>query len=87
LTFPIIETRQPFAYQQLAEKARNLKALGMSARTIARALEVTDKTITKALRFRAETRHHPLCKDGRTPDTPQKPGRNWPVTGRRSDLE
>jgi hypothetical protein len=53
LGFPIIETRQPFLYQYLAEKASKLERLGMSVDAIARALNVTHKTITKALRFAA----------------------------------
>lgn len=34
----------------IAEKAKQLRELGMSARAIARALEVSDKTVAKALR-------------------------------------
>jgi transposase len=54
----VLEVRQPFAYQYLAEKADKLQCLGMSAAAIARALGVTDKTIAKALRFaRRKTRN------------------------------
>jgi len=60
--FPILETRQPFPYQYLAEKASELERLGMSTCAIAKALEVTDKTITKALRFAAEMKRNPLDK-------------------------
>ena len=45
-----------------AEKARELRRLGMSTCAIAQALKVTDKTITKALRFAAEMRPDPPCK-------------------------
>jgi len=36
------------------------RRLGMSVCAIARALNVTDKTIAKALRFAAQTSHNPL---------------------------
>jgi DNA-binding NarL/FixJ family response regulator len=35
-------------YQQIAEKAGRLRALGMSDRAIARVLQVSDKTVAKA---------------------------------------
>jgi len=54
LSFPILSTRAPFPYQQLAEKASELATLGMSVGAIASALGVADKTITKALRFASE---------------------------------
>jgi hypothetical protein len=54
LSFPILEIRQPFPYQYLAEKAEGLRHLGMSMGAVARALNVTDKTVTKALRFAAK---------------------------------
>jgi hypothetical protein len=58
MRFALLEVRQPFAYQYLAEKADKLQYLGMSATAIARALDVTDKTIAKALRFaRRKTRN------------------------------
>lgn len=38
MSFPLLETRPPFAYQYLAEKASKLHLLGMSACAIARAL-------------------------------------------------
>ena len=53
MSFPILGTRPPFPYQYLAEKAYELERLGMSACGIAKALKVTDKTITKTLRFAA----------------------------------
>jgi DNA-binding MarR family transcriptional regulator len=57
MTFALIETQAPFAYQQIAEKAYELSWLGMSAGAIARALKVTDKTVTKALRWRESHPH------------------------------
>jgi len=51
LTFSLLCTKPPFVYQQVAEKARELSRLGMSACAIARVLKVTDKTVTKALRY------------------------------------
>jgi DNA-binding MarR family transcriptional regulator len=50
LAFSLTETRPPFKYQQIAEKASILSRLGLSASAIARRLGVTDKTVTKALR-------------------------------------
>jgi hypothetical protein len=49
-------------YQYLAEKAVELRRLGMSACAISRALKVTDKTITKALRFAAKIKRDHLPK-------------------------
>ena len=59
LRFPIVDTRQPFAYQYLAEKAGTLQRLGVSIGEIARALSVTHKTITKALRLAARNEAQP----------------------------
>jgi len=59
MSFPVLEARPAFAYQHLAKKAHELSSLGMSACAIARALKVTDKTNTKALRFAAETSPDP----------------------------
>ena len=56
LAFSLTETRPPFKYQQVAEKASILNRLGMSASGIARRLGVTDKTVTKALRRLEEER-------------------------------
>jgi predicted transcriptional regulator len=50
VTFSLLETRPPFVYQQVAEKATELRRLGMSVCAIARILKLTDKTVTKALR-------------------------------------
>ncbi len=50
VTFSLLETRPPFIYQQVTEKARELRRLGMSVSAIARILKTTDKTVTKALR-------------------------------------
>jgi DNA invertase Pin-like site-specific DNA recombinase len=52
LTFSLLDSRPPFVYEQVAEKARELSRLGMSACAIARLLKTTDKTVTKALRHR-----------------------------------
>ena len=51
VTFSLLETRRPFVYQQVAEKARELSHLGMSASAIARTLKTTDKTVSRALRY------------------------------------
>jgi DNA-binding NarL/FixJ family response regulator len=50
VTFSLLETRPPFLYQRVAEKARELSRLGMSASAIARTLKISDKTVSKALR-------------------------------------
>jgi hypothetical protein len=50
LNFALVDTRPPFVYQQIIEKATEFRRLGMSARTIAKILKVTDKTVAKALR-------------------------------------
>jgi hypothetical protein len=60
LSFPILKTHRVFPYQYLAEKASELESLGMSAGAIARALNVTDKTITKAFQFAAKMKRDPL---------------------------
>ena len=54
LSSSLIETRRPFAYQAIAKEALTLHSLGMSAAAIARALNVTDGAVTKAIR-RAES--------------------------------
>ena len=54
--FPVLHTHQPFAYQIIAEKALRLNRLGMSASEIGRALKVSDKTVTKAIRFAQQQR-------------------------------
>jgi hypothetical protein len=51
VTFSLLGTRPPFVYQQVAEKAKELSRLGMSACAIARVLKTTDKTVIKALRY------------------------------------
>lgn len=53
ITFALTDTRSPFTYQAIAEKAIELHRLGMSACAIARALAVTDKTVTKAIKLAA----------------------------------
>src|SRR5262249_49745906 len=55
LTIPLINVRQPFTYQQVAEKSARLRSLGMSLSAIARVLGTSDKTIAKALRTVPQT--------------------------------
>jgi DNA-binding NarL/FixJ family response regulator len=50
VTFALLETRPLFLYERVAEKARELSRLGMSASAIARTLKISDKTVSKALR-------------------------------------
>jgi hypothetical protein len=59
----VLVARPPFVYQQVAEKARELSRLGMSATIIARMLNVTDKTVAKALR------HYESGRKGTEPST------------------
>jgi len=47
--FPLLETKAPSLYLQIAEKAEELSNLGMSICAVARALKVSDKTVNKAL--------------------------------------
>ena len=42
---------QPQVYQRIASKALHLRELGLSDRAIATRLGVTDKTVTKAIRW------------------------------------
>jgi uncharacterized protein (DUF2252 family) len=70
MSFPVLETCPPFAYQHLAKKAHELSRLGMSVCVITRALQVTDKTIAKALRFAAETRLDHPRKYAQRPESP-----------------
>jgi hypothetical protein len=49
LEVTLLETSEPPAYQQVARKALHLRELGMSDRAIAGRLDVTDKTIAKAI--------------------------------------
>lgn len=44
-----VETSEPPAYQRIARKALHLRELGLSDRTIAGRLGVTDKTVAKAI--------------------------------------
>lgn len=46
IEFALTETGRPFAYQAIAKEALALRRLGMSAAAIARALGVTDKTVS-----------------------------------------
>jgi len=47
----LVETSESPTYQQIARKALQLRELGLSARAIATRLGVTDKTVTKAIRW------------------------------------
>jgi len=49
LEAPLVETVAPPVYQQIATKAQHLRELGMSAKAMAQALGVSDKTAAKAL--------------------------------------
>ncbi|MEO6025904.1 MAG: site-specific integrase [Candidatus Binatia bacterium] len=51
LHFSMLETSQPFPYQVLAERAQQLRRLGMPNSSIARSLGVTDKTVAKSIRW------------------------------------
>jgi hypothetical protein len=44
----------PPAYQQIAEKARHLRELGMSFKAISRSLDVDDKTVARAVAWLRE---------------------------------
>ena len=50
LRFALVDTAPSFVYLQIAEKVREPHRLGMSACAIAQALNVSDKTVAKALR-------------------------------------
>jgi biotin operon repressor len=50
----LVDTLGPPTYQQVAPKARHLRELGLSDRTIGRRLGVTDKTVAKAIRWLQE---------------------------------
>jgi hypothetical protein len=64
LEVALVRTRASFSYQAIAARAAVLKRLGMTASAIARVLGVTDKTVTKAIRWGAP-RQTPLPADGR----------------------
>lgn len=49
MTFSLLVVREPFPYQTLAARVRELANLGMSKHAIARALGVDWKTVRKAL--------------------------------------
>jgi DNA invertase Pin-like site-specific DNA recombinase len=53
LDVALVRTRAPFAYQAIAARAAILNQLGMTASAIARVFGVTDKTVTKAIRWGA----------------------------------
>ena len=45
----LVETSEPPVYQRIAQKALQLRELGLSDRAIAARLRVTDKTVAKGL--------------------------------------
>lgn len=45
----LVEAKEPFKYQQIAEKAVHLNQMALSKETIARHLGVDGKTVAKAL--------------------------------------
>jgi len=47
----LVETSAPPAYQRIAQKALQLRELGLSDRAIAGRLGVTEKTVSKAIRW------------------------------------
>ena len=47
----ILQTVEPPTYQRIAQEAHRMARLGLPALRIAQALGVTDKTVTKALRW------------------------------------
>ena len=47
----IQECEEPPVYQRIAQKALHLRELGLRDAAIARRLGVTDKTVTKAIRW------------------------------------
>lgn len=51
MAIPLVETRDSPAYQRIAAKGLHLRELGLKDRAIARHLGVTDKTVTKAIRW------------------------------------
>jgi len=51
LEIPIIETRQPPIYQQIAAKAKHLRELGMTYPEISEKLGVDRWTVGKAVRW------------------------------------
>jgi predicted transcriptional regulator len=50
----LVETALPPVYQDIARKAKHLNDLGLSHLAIARRLGVTDKTVSKAIRWIGE---------------------------------
>jgi transposase len=47
----LVETGRPPLYQRIALKARHLSELGLSHSAIARRLGVSDKTVSRAIRW------------------------------------
>jgi len=56
LRFSLLETRSPFAYQRIAEKAWQFRKLGLPDSSSARNLGVSDKTVAKAIEQRQAPR-------------------------------
>jgi hypothetical protein len=55
LEVALLETAQPPVYQQIAGKASHLRELELRDREIAARLGVTDKTVTKGIRWLQKT--------------------------------
>jgi hypothetical protein len=55
LEMALLETETRPLYQWVARKAHHLRELGLSYSGIARKLEVDDKTVAKAIRWRRRT--------------------------------
>jgi hypothetical protein len=51
LEFPLVQTRRPFAYQAIAEKAWQFSRLGLTAVATGKSLGVSDKTVVKAIEW------------------------------------
>lgn len=57
LEVPILDVKEPPAYQRIASRAGHLHELGLSDRAIAYRLGVTGKTVAKGLRWLRKLEH------------------------------
>jgi ParB-like chromosome segregation protein Spo0J len=55
LTVPLVEATAPPIYIQVAWRARHLRELGLTQEAIGRDLGVSARTVARALRFRPKT--------------------------------